>query len=88
MKHASAATLSRVEPLLEQLRGMPGLTEKRPGVFYRRGAAFVHFHEDQTGIFADVRSGQDWERRPAAAIREQSELLRRVKEVLAARPIR
>lgn len=63
MKHAGAAALDRVEPLLERLRGLPALTEKARGVFYRRGRAFLHFHEDPSGLHADLRiEGADFER--------------------------
>ena len=64
MKHASPASLDVLEPLLAQLRVVPGLLEKSRGVFYRRGRAFLHFHEDPKGLFADVRDaeGRDFER--------------------------
>jgi hypothetical protein len=55
MKHASQAALAALAPLLESLRGMDGLRERTPGCFYRGSHAFLHFHEDPTGLFADVR---------------------------------
>lgn len=55
MRHARAEALDRLEPLLEELRGLPGLVEKGRGIFYRRGKAFLHFHEDPAGLFADLR---------------------------------
>jgi hypothetical protein len=60
MKHAGADTLDRLEPLLAALRALPGgaqagLREKQRGVFYRRGQAFLHFHDDPAGLFADLR---------------------------------
>ena len=58
MKHAGAATLDALQPLLTQVRAISGLREKNRGVFYRRGRAALHFHEDPTGLFADVRAGQ------------------------------
>ena len=36
MKHATSAALDDLEPLLAELRMLPGLTEKSRGVFYRR----------------------------------------------------
>jgi hypothetical protein len=42
------------------LRG--GLKEPRPGVFYRKGKAWLHFHEGAAGLFADLRRGADWDR--------------------------
>lgn len=62
MKHATAETLAQLTDLLTQLRAVPGLVEKRPGVFYRKGRAFLHFHEDPAGLFADVRPGEEWVR--------------------------
>lgn len=64
MKHASPAALDALEPLLAELRGLEGLTERSRGVFYRRGRAFLHFHEDPKGLFGDIRdtAGLDFER--------------------------
>lgn len=64
MKHASATTLDALEPLLADLRALPGLVERSRGVFYRRGRAFLHFHEDPKGLFADLRDagGRDFDR--------------------------
>lgn len=56
MRHAGQAALDALEPLLARLRALPGLTEKSRGVFYRKSKAFLHFHEDPTGLFADVRT--------------------------------
>ena len=55
MRHARAAALDRLEPLLAELRRIDGLTERSRGVFYRRSQAWLHFHEDPAGLFADVR---------------------------------
>ncbi|MFI4965317.1 MAG: hypothetical protein ACHP9T_08120 [Caulobacterales bacterium] len=54
MRHAREADLDRLEPLLAQVRTLPGLTEKKRGVFYRKSRAFLHFHEDPKGLFADL----------------------------------
>lgn len=63
MKHAGATALDQLEPLLAEIRALPGLKEKSRGVFYRGGKAFLHFHEDPAGLFADARlSGADFER--------------------------
>ena len=64
MKHAGKDALDAIEPLLARLRGMSGLREKARGVFYLKGRAFLHFHEDSTGLYADVRSpaGGDFDR--------------------------
>lgn len=64
MKHATAAALDQLDLLLAELRRLPSLTERSRGVFYRKGRAFLHFHEDPLGLFADIRdaSGRDFER--------------------------
>jgi hypothetical protein len=54
MRHARDQDLDRVEGLLVELRTLPGLTEKKRGVFYRKSRAFLHFHEDPQGMFADI----------------------------------
>jgi hypothetical protein len=64
MKHAGPQALDALEGLLEQIRSCDGLQEKVRGVFYRKSAAFLHFHEDPAGLFADVRLGSDWQRLP------------------------
>lgn len=85
MKHAGATTLAQLEPLLAQLRTLPPLTERTPGCFYRKTAAWLHFHEDPAGPFADAKlGGQGFERLRVSTAAEQALLLRRVRESLAA----
>jgi hypothetical protein len=62
VKHATAAGLDELDDLLRALRGLEGLREKSRGVFYRGTRAFLHFHEDPGGMYADVRLGADFER--------------------------
>ena len=64
MKHATPAALDQLDALIAELRALPGLVEKSRGVFYRKSRAFLHFHEDPRGLFADVRDaeGRDFER--------------------------
>ncbi|HZZ68758.1 MAG TPA: hypothetical protein VFE18_11360 [Phenylobacterium sp.] len=57
MRHARDQDLDRIDDLLAQLRALPGLTEKKRGVFYRKSKAFLHFHEDPKGLFADLSAG-------------------------------
>ena len=84
MKHASAATLHSIEPLLEQLRDLPGLKEKKLGVFYRKSKAFLHFHEDDGKIYADVRLNPPaFDRRVCTTRREQAKLVREINKALS-----
>jgi hypothetical protein len=78
MKHAGPAALDTVEPLLSEIRNLPFLIERKRGVFYRKSSAFLHFHEDPAGIFADLRDPSGWQRLPANSASEQRDLLRRV----------
>ena len=57
MRHARGEDLDRLEALLGRLRALPLLKEKSRGVFYLKGRAFLHFHADPAGLFADVRQG-------------------------------
>ena len=75
VKHAGAAALGVLSDLLEMLRTRTALVEKRPGIFYLKGKAFLHFHEDRAGLFADVRDGGDWHRLPADSAGERAEIL-------------
>ncbi len=64
MKHAGAAALDTIEPLLASIRNVGGLREKSRGIFYLKSKAFLHFHEDPTGMFVDIRAqdGKDFDR--------------------------
>jgi hypothetical protein len=57
MRHARDSDLDRLEDLLAELRILPGLVEKKRGVFYRKSRSFLHFHEDPKGLFADIGGG-------------------------------
>ena len=84
MRHARSQALDDLEPLLGALRSVSGLREKSRGVFYRGGTAFLHFHEDPAGLFADVRLNTDFERLPVTTERERDALVRRVRGALNA----
>jgi len=64
MKHAGTAALDQLEGLLAAIRDLDLLKERSRGVFYLKSKAFLHFHEDPAGLFADVRSkaGDDFDR--------------------------
>ena len=76
MKHVGAVTLAQLAPLLERVRGLGRLTERKPGTFYLRSSAFLHFHEDPRGLFADVKlDGTSFTRLPVSSPAEQDALL-------------
>ena len=81
MKHAGAQTLALLAPLLDGIRRVAGaaLVERKPGTFYRRSAAFLHFHEDPAGLFADLKQGNGtWQRFEIGSPSQQAALLRAV----------
>jgi hypothetical protein len=82
MKHASTETLKSLDSLLEKLRQREVLREKRTGAFFVESRAFLHFHEDPKGLFADVRLGTDWSRLPVTTRRQQEALLGKVDRFL------
>jgi hypothetical protein len=71
----SAAGLDELDDVLSELRGVDGLKEKSRGVFYRGSRAFLHFHEDASGLYADVRLDADFERMRVTTKAERKRLL-------------
>jgi hypothetical protein len=64
VKHADVRALEAVSDLIENLRRRSDLVEKKLGIFYTKGRAFLHFHKDPAGLFADLREGDEWQRYP------------------------
>jgi hypothetical protein len=83
MKHASSATLRQIAGLLAELRALPAVKEKSAGTFYCKGSAFLHFHEDPAGIFADLKIDGDWTRRNIDSKTAQAKLVRDARRLLA-----
>ena len=55
MAHADEDALKRLLPLLRQLREIKGLREMKPGSFYLKGSAFLHFHAEGDALFGDLK---------------------------------
>jgi hypothetical protein len=75
VRHVTAAGLDELDDVLSELRGVDGLKEKSRGVFYRGSRAFLHFHEDPHGFYADVRLDADFERMRVTTKAERKRLL-------------
>jgi hypothetical protein len=75
MKHAGLSALNALSDLIAAIRARDGLKEPRPGVFYRKSKAWLHFHEDEAGLFADIRAGKEWERLRVSDPEERANLL-------------
>ena len=86
MKHAGPETLETLAPLRARLRGLPGLVERTPGCFYKGSKAFLHFHDDPSGIHADVKLGASgFTRLRAQSAQEKDALVVAVRQLLAVR---
>jgi hypothetical protein len=85
VRHARAEALDELEPFLDRLRAVPGLVEQTRGVFYMRSKAFLHFHEDPSGLHADVRLGPDFSRVRVQTAGERDALLERIRAAQAGR---
>jgi hypothetical protein len=83
MKHARDEHLDQLESLLEELRKLEGLREKKRGVFYRKSRAFLHFHDDPAGLYADVRLDVEFERYRVSTKAEQRTLLGRIRAAVS-----
>jgi hypothetical protein len=75
MKHATQTALYGLLDLLNQIRARKGLQERKPGIFYKKSKAFLHFHEDLAGMYADLSLGADFERYPVNTKKEWNLLL-------------
>ncbi len=82
MRHATPATLDQLEDLLVRLREFEVLKEKKRGTFYRKSSAFLHFHEDPAGLFADVKLDREFERFRVTTAKERSAFARVVADAL------
>ena len=84
VRHATPEDLEKIEALLDEVRRVPGLVERTPGSFYRRSRGFLHFHDDPTGMHADVRleADGDFVRLRVQSKAEQTSLLRQVRRAV------
>ena len=83
MRHAREEALDQLEPLLDEIRAQGGLIERKRGIFYLRSRAFLHFHEDAAGLFADLRSGDGFARYRVSGVGERRAFLRALRRTLA-----
>jgi len=83
MRHARDLDLDRIDDLLAQIRLRLSLKEKKRGIFYRASRAYLHFHEDRSALFADLRQSDDnFVRFEVTSASGQAELLARLDEQL------
>jgi len=85
MKHAGEGALDQLEGLLDELRALDGLREKDRGRFYRGAKMHLHFHEDVSGLFADLREENGFVRSPVTTPRQRELFVKRVRRTLGTR---
>lgn len=83
MKHANGAELQLLDWLLAGLRQRSTLREKKPGIFYRGSSAYLHFHEHEGMLYADLKFDGEFERHCVSGRARQRAFLRRVDEALS-----
>jgi len=83
VRHATLEDLAPLEDLLVALRAIDGLTERSPGSFARGSRAFLHFHVDPAGLFADVKVHGEFERFRVSTRRERQRVLAVVRRATA-----
>ena len=85
MRHITQGRLPQIAGLLDGVRKCEGRTERKPGTFYRRSSAFLHFHEHgDDEVYADCKlDGRTFERFNVTTKREQDALLRKIRNALA-----
>src|SRR5258705_3814829 len=83
MRHATPVALEKLGGVLKEIRKHEELQEKRRGVFYHQGRAFLHFHEDPAGLFADARlTDDDFQRFAVNTAVERNALTKRISAFL------
>ena len=83
MKHATRQTLDGLETLLTVIRSHSEFKEKKQGIYYRKSKAFLHFHEDAAGLFADLRIGNEFQRFAVNTSAERSHFIAALRKALA-----
>jgi len=56
MGHTKPEMLADIAAELAAVRGLEGIKERSPGVFYYKSIAFLHFHDKNGKRWADVKS--------------------------------
>lgn len=77
-KRASEATLSAISPLINDLRNIDALAEKKTGVFYLNGKELLHFHQIESDVVADVFLPNERIRLPVTKRSDQHDLIDRL----------
>jgi hypothetical protein len=82
VRHVNEDDLDQLEPLLEELRQLPQLRERKRGNFSRGSRGFLHFHADGDDFYADVRLSTEYERLKVTNKDERADFISEVKNSL------
>ena len=74
--------MDELEAVLEEVREHSELKERKRGAFYLKSSGFLHFHEDPAGLFADLKTGESFERFRVSTGRERRRLLSTIRALL------
>lgn len=86
MAHTKPENLHDIAPLLAELADLPGVTQKKPGIFYVKSISFLHFHDKDGVRWADVKDAGGWSQVSldfGAGKAAQAKLLRAAQAALA-----
>jgi hypothetical protein len=77
MARAEPEALAKLQELLRQLRAIPQVREKQAGIFHLAGQAFIHFHDTDGKLHADLKkaSGTGFDRYAVDTAPEQRKLV-------------
>jgi hypothetical protein len=75
VKHATDRAPDQLEDLLGEIRKLESLKERKRGVFCLKSVAWLHFHEDPAGLFADLRDDESFRRYSVNNLGERKLLL-------------
>ncbi len=60
MGRCSYDKLKSIENALNEIRKLKNIKEPKPGIFYLKNQGFLHFHDKEEKIWADVKDGKSW----------------------------
>jgi hypothetical protein len=90
MAHTRPDNLLDLTSLLTEIAALPGVVQRKPGIFYYRGAGLLHFHDKDGVRWADVRGVGGWERVDipfGAKAAQKKQLLSAVRSRVALGPV-
>ncbi len=60
MKPANQKKLETLGDVLRQLRAHGAIVARTPSLLYFKSKAFLHVHEDPSGLFADAKTAKNY----------------------------